>query len=157
DGTWTPVDEWTLRHSWPDPGDTTRAGLWLEGIKRTGLAGDDPVDLPEITFDGVQLSNRVQEALDTRAPMNWLRVSAIHNGTGGVTTVTYSDAECDAKNNIMPSSPEDNDMLCMPVITTTADDNGGTPVYDWYHKYVVEEVADIDTVGGSPPVTVSYD
>ena len=157
DGTWTAVDTWTLRHSWPDPGDSTRAGLWLEGIQRTGMAGEDPTSMPEVTFDGVQLSNRVQKSLDTKAPMNWFRISAIRNGTGGVTTVEYSDTECDAKQGVMPASPEDNDMRCMPVILTTAEDNGGTPEYDWYHKYVVTEVADIDTVGGSPPITTSYE
>src|SRR5690606_28086173 len=61
-----------------------------------------------------------------------------------------------AKKGIMPPSPEDNDMRCMPVIVTPADENGGTPEYDWYHKYVVTKVADIDTVGGSPPVTTRY-
>ncbi|GAB3648876.1 RHS repeat-associated core domain-containing protein [Glycomyces tarimensis] len=156
-GTWTGVDKWTLRHSWPDPGDSTRAGLWLEGIQRTGLAGDEPIAMPETTFSGIQLSNRVQRTLDTKAPMNWFRISAIRNGTGGVTTVNYTDTECDAKNGVMPSGPEDNDMRCMPIITTTAEDNGGTPEYDWYHKYLVTEVADIDTTGGSPPITTSYE
>ncbi|MCC3765532.1 hypothetical protein K3N28_20940 [Glycomyces sp. TRM65418] len=156
-GTWKGVDKWGLAHSWPDPGDSTRAGLWLDGITRTGLAGDEPIALPQVTFDGIQLYNRVQKTLDTKAPMNWFRISAIRNGTGGVTTVNYTDTECDAKAGIMPPSPEDNDMRCMPVILTTAEDNDGKPEYDWYHKYVVTEVADIDTTGGSPPVTTAYE
>ncbi|GAB4006328.1 hypothetical protein GCM10029992_56680 [Glycomyces albus] len=157
DGTWTGVDEYTLRHSYPDPGDSTRAGLWLEGLQRTGLVGDEPVAMPEMTFDGVQLSNRVQKSIDTKPPMNWWRISAVRNGTGGVTTVEYSDTECDAKNGIMPDSPQDNDMRCMPVVTTLADDNDGVTEYDWYHKYLVTKVAEIDTVGMSPPVTTSYE
>ncbi|MQM25018.1 RHS repeat-associated core domain-containing protein [Glycomyces albidus] len=156
-GTWKGVDSWALAQSWPDPGDSTRAGLWLDGITRTGLAGTEPIALPAVTFDGVQLYNRVQKTLDTKAPMNWFRISAIRNGTGGVTTVNYTETECDAKTGVMPSSPESNDMRCMPVVVTTAEDNGGTPEYDWYHKYVVTEVADIDTTGGSPPVTTAYE
>lgn len=156
-GAWKGVDKWALAHSWPDPGDSTRAGLWLDGITRTGLAGVEPISLPATTFDGIQLYNRVQKTLDTKAPMNWYRISAIRNGTGGVTTVNYTDTECNAKTGHMPSSPEDNDMRCMPVVVTTAEDNNGTPEYDWYHKYVVTEVADIDTTGGSPPVTTAYE
>ncbi|MEV3934534.1 RHS repeat-associated core domain-containing protein [Glycomyces sp. NPDC049804] len=155
-GTWTGVDKWALAQSWPDPGDSTRAGLWLDGITRTGLAGGDPIALPQVTFDGIQLYNRVQKTLDTKAPMNWFRISAIRNGTGGITTIDYTDTECDAKTGVMPSSPENNDMRCMPVIVKTAEDNGGTPEYDWYHKYVVTKVADIDSTGGSPPVTSNY-
>ncbi|HEX2144901.1 MAG TPA: RHS repeat-associated core domain-containing protein [Glycomyces sp.] len=155
-GSWKGVDKWALAHSWPDPGDSTRAGLWLDGITRTGLAGSEPISLPQTTFDGIQLYNRVQKSLDTKAPMNWFRISAIRNGTGGVTTVDYTDTECDAKAGVMPSSPEHNDMRCMPVIVTTAEDNGGTPEYDWYHKYLVTKVAEIDTTGGSPPVTTAY-
>ncbi|SDL51936.1 intein C-terminal splicing region/RHS repeat-associated core domain-containing protein [Glycomyces sambucus] len=156
-GTWKGVDQWSLAQSWPDPGDSTRAGLWLDGITRTGLAGAEPIALPEITFDGVQLYNRVQKTLDTKAPMNWFRISAIRNGTGGVTTVNYTDTDCDAKTGDMPSSPEDNDRLCMPVVTTLAEDNDGVTEYDWYHKYLVTEVAEIDTTGGSPPVTTAYE
>ncbi|GAA2163171.1 RHS repeat-associated core domain-containing protein [Glycomyces lechevalierae] len=156
-GTWKGVDQWGLAQSWPDPGDSTRAGLWLDGITRTGLAGTTPIALPQVTFDGIQLYNRVQKTLDTKAPMNWFRISAIRNGTGGVTTVNYTDTECDAKAGVMPSSPQDNDMRCMPVVTKLAEDNNGVTEYDWYHKYVVTEVAEIDTTGGSPPVTTAYE
>ncbi|MDA1368277.1 RHS repeat-associated core domain-containing protein [Glycomyces algeriensis] len=156
-GSWTGVDKYALRHSFPDPGDSTRAGLWLQGITRTGLAGTTPVVLPETTFDGIQLSNRVQKTLDTNPRMNWFRISAIRNGTGGITTVTYTDPQCDAKAGVMPSSPERNDMRCMPIITTTAEDNNGTPEYDWYNKYLVTKVAQIDAVGNSPPVVTRYE
>ncbi|WP_380619996.1 RHS repeat-associated core domain-containing protein [Salininema proteolyticum] len=156
-GTWKGVDEYELRQSFPDPGDSTRAGLWLAGIQRTGLAGDNPISMPETVFHGLQLSNRVQKSLDTKAPMNWWRVKSIKNGTGGTTTVNYSGEQCNAKDGVMPSSPEGNDMRCMPIITTTAEDNGGTPEHDWYHKYVVTDVADIDTTGGAPAVTTRYE
>lgn len=155
-GAWNSIDRWTLDHAWPDPGDTTRAALWLDGITRTGLTGASPTSMPSTTFDGVQMYNRVQKTLDTKAPMNWFRISAIHNGTGGTTTISYTDRHCDAKNGVMPSSPESNDMRCMPVITTTAEDNGGEPEYDWYHKYLVTAVADIDTTGVSPAVVTKY-
>src|SRR5690606_17623561 len=77
----TDVSSWTLRHTFPDPGDGTRAGLWLEGITQAGHVGGT-TQLPEINFDGVQLPNRV-DGIDGIPPMNWWRISAVHYGTGG--------------------------------------------------------------------------
>ena len=51
------VESLTLTHSFPDPGDTTRAGLWLTTIKHSALVGT-AIPFPDIMFTGVQLANR---------------------------------------------------------------------------------------------------
>ena len=56
----------------PKPGDTTRAGLWLDSISHTGLAGvaagaRTQETTPDIHFVGVQMPNRV-DAIDKDRP-----------------------------------------------------------------------------------------
>ena len=49
----------------------------------------------------------------------------------------------------MPSAPHNNTMRCFPVRWTP---EGYTdPVTDWFHKYVVTTVYEIDHTGGVPP------
>jgi hypothetical protein len=86
------VDRWTLTQSFPDPGDGTRAGLWLEGISHTGLVGE-VTTTPDVTFTGVQLPNRV-DAIDHSPAMDWWRVKTITTESGGKIDVTYSPPDC---------------------------------------------------------------
>ncbi|MET9627637.1 RHS repeat-associated core domain-containing protein [Lentzea sp. NPDC006480] len=147
------VDAWTLRHSYPDPGDNTRAGLWLEGIKHTGLLGGT-VDLPETTFTGEPKPNRVH-GFGTDAPaMNWRRISRIRNELGGEIAVSYSDPECVAGTK-MPGAPESNTLRCFPAYWTRT---GNTdPTIDYFHKYVVTAVSEVDNAGLAPVHTTSYE
>ncbi|BCJ74736.1 type IV secretion protein Rhs [Catellatospora sp. IY07-71] len=142
-----PVEQWTLTHSYPDPGDGTRAGMWLEKIQRTGLVeGTTPAAMPVVKFDPVMLANRVDTALKNGLrPMNWARMSAITNETGGVVSVTYKATECVA--GALPTA-HTNVKRCYPV-RWAPPDLGGTPgqeITDWFHKYVVEKVAETDGV-----------
>ncbi|MEV0001974.1 RHS repeat-associated core domain-containing protein [Micromonospora sp. NPDC050980] len=150
------VDSWTFRQSFPDPGDGTRAGLWLEGITHKGLNGGT-VTAPEVTFERVQMQNRVDAAgSDWALAMNWHRVKQINLETGGKIFVTYSDPEC-VKGSKMPSGSalDSNTLLCYPVRWTPP---GYTDkVTDFFHKYVVKEVQQIDEVGGARPVRTAYD
>ncbi|GIG69288.1 hypothetical protein Pen01_55830 [Phytomonospora endophytica] len=56
-----PVDSWEMTHTFPNPGDGTRAGLWLDTITRTGHVGGTAA-MPPIEFDWVQMYNRVDDS-----------------------------------------------------------------------------------------------
>nr|BFE61778.1 RHS repeat-associated core domain-containing protein [Dactylosporangium thailandense] len=138
------VDSWTLHQSYPDPGDNTRAGLWLSSITHSGLVGGTKT-LPDVKFDGIQLNNRVDTSTDGKPAMNWWRIHRITNESGGDVTVDYSDREC-VTDTHMPSSPDTNAMRCMPV---KGDFPGQPDRIDWFHKYVVTSVVETDHSGAS--------
>ncbi|WP_163506826.1 RHS repeat-associated core domain-containing protein [Fodinicola acaciae] len=141
------VDSWSLAHSFRDPGDGTRAGLWLDGIGNAGLVGGS-VQTPQVTFDSIQLANRVVIPGDNEPPMNWLRVSTIKYGTGGTLAVTYSPPECAAGN--LPAAADTNTMRCHPIKWTAPNETAQRT--DWFHKYVVTQVTEADLAGGNEPV-----
>ncbi|GLH99934.1 polymorphic toxin-type HINT domain-containing protein [Phytohabitans aurantiacus] len=149
-----PVDSWTLRHSFPDPGDGTRAGLWLEGITQRGLNGTT-ITLPEVTFGRIQMSNRVDASgSDWALAMNWWRLNSVRTETGGQIYVTYSGPECVAGSNL-PAALDNNAKRCFPV-------RWEPPAYtslvtDYFHKYVVTEVQQIDHTGGAETVVTRYE
>ncbi|GAA0976114.1 hypothetical protein GCM10009555_035240 [Acrocarpospora macrocephala] len=144
----TPVDTWTLRHTFPDPGDGTRAGLWLAGLTHAGTG--DAV-MPEIKFTPQQLDNRVIGP-DGRPPMRWPRVGAIENETGGDLRVTYSTKDC-VSGTRMPPSPDTNTYRCHPVKGAYP---GQPDKLEWFHKYVVTEVTENDYVGGGAQIRTFY-
>lgn len=145
------VDSWALAQTYPDPGDGTRAGLWLASVTRTGLDGGSAA-APPVTFTGIQLANRVN--VTSLAPaMNWWRVAAINTETGGIISVRYSDPDC-VSGARMPASPDSNTLRCFPVFWTP---QGYTqPTLDWFQKYVVTAVAETDLTGGSPRAITTY-
>jgi RHS repeat-associated protein len=150
------VDQWSLTQTFPDPGDGTRAGLWLSKLSHAGLVGGS-ANVPDVEFSGVQLSNRV-DTIDFAAAMNWWRISQIRYESGGTVSVLYSDPECVAKTNV-PTAPASNTKRCYPVRWTP---EGYTdPVTDYFHKYVVTTVYEADNTGGvtpkgSPRVVFNY-
>ena len=128
-----------------DPGDGTRAGLWLEGITHKGLNGGT-ITTPEVTFSGIQMPNRVDAGgSDWALAMNWHRVNLITLETGGQIFVTYKQPQC-VRGSVMPSKDalDKNKLLCYPVEWAP---NGRDKVTDFFHKYVVEEVQQIDHTG----------
>jgi RHS repeat-associated protein len=150
--TYQNVDTWTLRQTFPDPGDGTRAGLWLAGITHTGQIGGGSLALPEVTFTGVQMNNRVDATGDGAPPMNWWRVSQIDTESGDRIAVVYSAPACTA-GSLMP--PESNTLRCFPVFWTP---QGATaPKLDWFQKYVVTDVSENDLTGGAPRVITHYE
>ncbi|MEU5788768.1 HNH/endonuclease VII fold putative polymorphic toxin [Micromonospora purpureochromogenes] len=150
-----PVDSWTLRHSFLDPGDGTRAGLWLEGITHRGLNGTAVVS-PEVTFSGIQMQNRVDASgADWALAMNWWRVNSIKLETGGEIFVTYSPPQCAGGTMPSESALDSNTLRCYPVRWTPPAYTD--PITDYFHKYVVTEVQQIDHTGGSRPVRTAYE
>lgn len=146
------VESWTLTHSFPDPGDGTRAGLWLDKISHAGLVGAT-VTVPDVTFVGVQMPNRV-DTTDHSPPMNWWRLAHINNETGGKIAITYSGADCVAGSRV-PTAPENNTLRCYPVKWTPP--GVLNPVTDYFHKYVVSTVTETDLTGRAPRGITSYD
>lgn len=145
------VDQWTLNHTYPEPGDGTRAGMWLASVKRTGLVGGT-ADLPEVTFAGVQMANRV-DGIDGIPPMNWWRLKAIRTETGGEIAVNYLPKECAAPGDL--PAADDNAKRCHPLKWTPDSlDDLAKERTDWFHKYVVADVAEKDlTTTVEPQVT----
>ncbi|WP_328650331.1 RHS repeat protein [Micromonospora sp. NBC_00330] len=143
-GSYSDVERWTLTHTFPDPGDGTRAGLWLSKISHAGLVGTTTT-VPDIEFTGVQLANRV-DTIDFAAAMNWWRIAKIQTETGGTISVTYSDPDCVAGQT---PTPQTNTRRCYPSVWTP--EGYANPVTDWFHKYVVTTVYEQDNTGGAPP------
>ena len=149
-GKFRSVEQWTLTQSFPDPQDGTRAGLWLEKIGHTGLVGTTTT-LPDVTFTGKAMANRV-DAVDNAPPMNWPRLTDINTETGAIVHVDYLDTDCVAGTS-MPASPENNTKRCYPVRWTPP---GFPKQTDYFNRYVVNEVTETDTTGGSPRVLHHY-
>ncbi|MGW3644690.1 polymorphic toxin-type HINT domain-containing protein [Streptomyces sp. NPDC000878] len=146
------ADSWALDQSFPDPGDGTSAGLWLKSITRTGKDGGS-VAMPPVTFEGVQLYNRVDTTHDDIAALVKWRVRKVTSETGSVLTVNYSDPQCVA-GTTMPSAPDSDTLRCFPTYWQppyTTD-----PQLDWFHKYVVTQVTESDPTGGSPLKETDY-
>jgi RHS repeat-associated protein len=134
-----PVESWTLHHTFADPGDGTNRRLWLARIGHTGHVGGD-VSVPDVTFTGVQLPNRV-DATDFAPAMNWWRIANIRTESGGSIDVTYSDEDC-VRGSRMPSAPHTNTLRCYPV--KWKPEGNTSYVTDYFHKYVVTTVTETD-------------
>ncbi|MFJ4418666.1 RHS repeat domain-containing protein [Streptomyces sp. NPDC088925] len=149
------VDSWEFRHQLPDPGDGSPAALWLAGITRTGHTAAQAIALPEVTFKGTQLPNRVDATGDGIPPLVRYRVNQINTETGGSIGVTYSSPDCTPAN--LPTEAG-NPRRCYPVYWSSADSPAADykPVKDWFHKYVVTQVLENDLVGGSPTQQTDY-
>ncbi|WP_412543095.1 RHS repeat-associated core domain-containing protein [Longispora sp. K20-0274] len=152
-----PVEEWTLTQSFPDPGDGTRAGLWLERISHKGLVrGTAP--MPDVVFEGVQLSNRVDTYDDQYAAMKWWRLRTITLETGGRISVTYSAADCVPGARMPdPAALQDNKLRCYPV--RWKPEGNDDAIVDFFHKYVVTDITETDlpASGGAPRTLTHYD
>ncbi|WP_432827051.1 polymorphic toxin-type HINT domain-containing protein [Dactylosporangium sp. CA-092794] len=152
DGAYTDVESWTLTHSFPSPGDNTRAGLWLASIGHAGLAGGARLDLPQVTFTGVQLDNRVDSQGDQLPAMKWWRVASIRNESGGEVSVAYEQPECKPGE---ARTPETNTQRCFPTLWTPPGQSA--PKLDWFHKYVVRQVVEADHTGGNTRDVIAYE
>ncbi|WP_163511245.1 RHS repeat-associated core domain-containing protein [Fodinicola acaciae] len=146
------VDSWTLGHSFPSPGDTSPNALWLDSITHTGMVGGTAT-IPAVTFDSIQMPNRVDGLGDCCVALNRRRISAIHNETGGTTSITYSPKQC-VRGKTMPASPDSNTYRCFPSYWQAPD--ATEPTLDWFHKYVVTQVTDADGIGLAPTMVTNY-
>ncbi|SIO85231.1 YD repeat protein [Nocardiopsis sp. JB363] len=147
---YTDVDTWNLEHSFPEAGDGTGPTLWLDSIEHVGKV-EGTEALPKISFAGTQMPNRVDSPTDDIAPMLRWRITSIYTESGGQFDITYSQPECEPGKT---PKPHENTMRCYPVLWTP---EGGVELTDWFHKYVVTEVNEVDLVSDQPTMTTSYD
>ncbi|QGQ20475.1 hypothetical protein GC089_16370 [Cellulomonas sp. JZ18] len=145
------IDSWALQHTFPDPGDGTSPALWLASITRTGRNGT-PVALSPVTFQGVQLANRVDTIGDKGPAMYRWRVNRITTEAGGLITVAYTPTDCSVAS--LPGSPDTNTRRCFPVRWTP--EGAGEPIQEYFHKYLVATVATDGRDGESVPVETAY-
>lgn len=150
------VDSYALTHEFPNPQDQTAPALWLASIKHTGHDGAATQDTPPVLFNGKLLNNRVDSSIDNRPPLNRQRIVSITSETGKVTDIGYADADC-APGAGMPSAQDSNTKRCYPVYWNPDPKSPNDPTLDWFHKYVVSRVTEIDNLAGSRPQKVSYE
>jgi RHS repeat-associated protein len=146
--TYSPVDLWTLTHSYPNPGDGTSAALWLAQIDHT--SGATPtISEPSTVFTGTTLQNRVWTT-NGLAPLDKYRISAIRTATGALTSVQYSAQECTpAEATYIEAHANTNIKRCFPQWWTPTVTPAQTPQLDLFHKYVVTSVVTDPQTGGA--------
>lgn len=133
DGAYRIVDSWSLDHLWGDA-DADKA-LLLKSITHTGHATGTPISLPPVTFNHIQLTNRVDKKGDNTPPFIKYRLGAVYDETGGQIDIAYSTPDCTPDDLPNPST---NTRRCFPVFW---EHSGSTePVQDWFHKYVVTQI-----------------
>ncbi|MDX3851441.1 hypothetical protein PV679_12535 [Streptomyces sp. AK02-01A] len=151
---YAPVDAWTLKQQYLDPGDTgdsTDQSLWLDEIRHTGKRGTE-LSLDPITFGHEFRPNRVDTSSDDILPLEKPRLKTITSETGAQTIVTYADAECVAGQTV--PKVDENTRRCYPVYWSP---NGAKdPQLDWFQKYPVTSVSTTDPQGGSEAVQNTY-
>ncbi|MDN3024438.1 polymorphic toxin-type HINT domain-containing protein [Streptomyces sp. S.PB5] len=150
DGTYTPIDTWTLDHRWGMADIDYQ--LLLDSIQHTGKSATPEITLPKVTFGYHQDANRLDIAGDDTAPFIKERLSTIADESGGQIDVNYSAAACDAGD--LPA-PQTNTTRCYPVYFTKSGDAG--PTLQWFNKYVVESVTETDRTNSSPDMVTRYD
>jgi RHS repeat-associated protein len=157
-GTYHDVDSWALTQDFPDPGDGTTPGLFLDQIQHTGHNGGT-LTLAPVTFQRFQYPNRVDNTNGDPALLKW-RVTSVTSETGEILSINYSDptltplpaGECDATH--LPSAPESNTLRCYP--TWWASVPGNDPTLNWFYKYVVLSVVQSDPNALSPDQVTTY-
>ncbi|MFG3643429.1 polymorphic toxin-type HINT domain-containing protein [Micromonospora sp. NPDC047762] len=145
------VESWSLSHEFKAPKVAGSASLWLKEIVHAGHVGGLVTD-PPVQFTGVELVNRANVLAGAPLFSRW-RIQNIRTESGADIHVTYSDADCDL--NDLPGSPETNSRLCYPVYWTP--DGYTDPKRDWFHKYVVTEISEIDRTADQPAITTRYE
>ncbi len=153
DDTYSSVNEWTLKHTFPASGDGSKPSLWLDSIQQTGKVGTD-ISLPPTTFTGEQGANRVDKTGDGEDPFIKYRVKGIDSGMGRLTSITYSEPECTPENKPSADALDTNTKRCFPGYAQP--DGYEKPRLDFYNKYVVTAVSDGDSGGFNPPTTTTY-
>jgi RHS repeat-associated protein len=150
--TYTPVDTYALTESYPDPGDGTSPALRLDSVTRTGNDGT-AISLPAVGFVYAAMPNRVPGAASWPA-FNRYRITAINTETGETINVAYSSPDCNQSTTApdLPT-PSNDTRLCYQEYWTPP---SSTLTPDWFEKYVVKEVQQIDEVGGAPTRYTDY-
>ncbi|MFG2719604.1 polymorphic toxin-type HINT domain-containing protein [Streptomyces sp. NPDC048416] len=158
------VDSFALKQSFQDPGDGSSPSLWLDSVQRTGSNGKTPITLPAVSFQPLEIANRVDGNVvrpdgteATASTFKRPRIQTITTETGGRINVVYRPAECSRLNHTMPSSEDHNTMACMPVRWYLPGQSYPDPVKDWFNKTVVQSVTEQDTFATAPTKVTDYE
>ncbi|MEH0450174.1 hypothetical protein QA811_43225 [Streptomyces sp. B21-102] len=151
------IDTYTLHQSEPATGDGTSPTLWLSSITREGddtTAGGSasPISMPDVTFAGVDLKNRVDTA--NFPGLYRYRISGITNELGGLTTISYDLPDACTASYVATADPKTNTKSCYPVSWTPKDYLN--PITDWFAKYAVTQVLETDSTGGALAKRTNY-
>ena len=160
--TFRKVDQWDMAYSFPSTGDNispagddTSPNLFLTDVTHTGYAADGSTTLaePATHFGGTGMFNRVDWGNDVGVPpLTHYRITAVSNGLGGQTLVSYNPTTC-TRAGSSGYNPDQNPNLCFPQYFSLDANHSG---FGWFHKYTVQSVTAKDLVGGSPDEVWSY-
>jgi RHS repeat-associated protein len=152
-----PVDSWALTHEYLSTGSGTPAPLWLQQITQTGEdpGGTSTPALPPVVFHGMPLDNRTMTPANLQdgnsmIPRN--RIVTVTMETGGTITVTYDTAPAACTSGTFPKEYA-NTLLCYPTFWTPP---GQSQREDWFNKYVVSDITQANTEGGTVQVNTAY-
>lgn len=143
------VDTYDLSHSMPDPDGTgtDEPDLWLNKVTHTGTNGSDTITLPPVQFGGASLQNKVDVDAGERKLKHY-RINSVVTETGGRIEVVYNHDgghACDSA-YVTGRMRWDTDRECFA--QKYAPPGGGTPTWEWFHKYLVTRVGlGDDTMG----------
>lgn len=169
DSTWSNINRLFLRFKTVDPSGLTPPVFWLDYIRPIGLIGADAnqIRMPVVDFDGTQFENRVDydEATLGVAAMWMPRITAIKNGFGGRIEVSYGQQdECPHGGSDQSGFStwasgkvgnwDYNHEDCYPQYFAPEDAPAG---WGTFHKYLVTQVTEKDSVGGSPDLVTKYE
>ncbi|MDA5279974.1 RHS repeat-associated core domain-containing protein [Streptomyces sp. Isolate_45] len=155
-GGYDQVDSYELKHEFPNPQDGTAPTLWLASLTHIGHDGAGSLATPPVTFTGRLMNNRVDSSADNKPALNRRRIVGITSETGQVTDVGYADPDC-APGTGLPSAQDSNSKRCYPVYWAPDEKSSLDPTLDWFHKYVVTRVTELDPFGGSLAQEVRYE
>ncbi|MFD3328696.1 polymorphic toxin-type HINT domain-containing protein [Streptomyces sp. NPDC058701] len=150
------VDSYELKHQFPNPQDGTAPALWLASLTRSGHDGATTLTTPPVVFYGRLLNNRVDSSVDNKPAMNRHRIRSIKAETGQVTDIVYANADCSPGAGL-PTAQDSNTTRCYPVYWNPDPKSPLDPTLDWFHKYVVASITELDNIAGSRPQQVRYE
>ncbi|MFG2045656.1 polymorphic toxin-type HINT domain-containing protein [Dactylosporangium sp. NPDC048998] len=139
------ADVWSLQHAFPSSGETNvPPSLWFDFLTHTGWDGGNSQAMPRTHFGGDRYPNLVASA----GPYyQHFRLTYIDTGTGRTTTAAYSAPECTVSN--VNGVPWDQFPLrCYPQWNGVG--------WNYYQKYVVTKVTDIDALTSAPNIETRY-
>ncbi|HEX8868155.1 MAG TPA: RHS repeat-associated core domain-containing protein, partial [Lentzea sp.] len=144
------VDRYGLGHSYPIGGDRS---LQLDTISHTSYGKDGAeISAPPVSFGRQLKDNRVLDH-DSRPAMAHWRITNINTDAGMQVRIGYSDPSC--TKDTLPKDLAHNKTLCYPVYEVPPGKD--KPEIDYFHKYVVNEVAVHDrSIPDAQPRITSY-
>ncbi|MDF5751842.1 RHS repeat-associated core domain-containing protein [Spongiactinospora sp. TRM90649] len=165
-GAWDEVTRLELGYKWVyteiiEPLPPSAPVLWLDTIRPVGLAGNGPdIPLPPVDFEATLLDNRADyNSGQGKSRLRFPRISAIYNGLGGRTDISYGQANpCPVPSGYPTTGWDNNARDCYQATLGSYYDDAGMShtAYAVYMKWLATQVTDKDLVGGSPDVTTRY-